>query len=153
MDIKEKCVYYNNKNGSYYLVLAVQDMIYGRCGNFSHPSYLDSYMNQETGLKFKINEQIVINMDYWRNYYLDDKELQNLEYVTKLSDEVFDCIDIICDMNYKISGLIDFTTIDCPNNLIHNIKQKEEELLKIEKEIKSHKLKLCKYLKSSDTLV
>lgn len=144
--MKEKCIYYNKKNGSYYLVLGVSDMIYGRCGEFSNPSYLDSYMNQETGVKFKINDKIVINSYYWRNYHFDEKDLQEFEFVTEISDEVFNCIDIICSMNYKLSGLIDFTTIDCPLDLISDIRQKEEKLSNLGKEIKERKLDLYRQL-------
>ena len=87
MKLKEKCIYYNPIKGGYYLVLSVSSMIFGRYGEMETPNYLDRYMNQDgTGLRFKI-DNIIINMEYYRNYYLDDKELNEFELVKELTDE------------------------------------------------------------------
>ena len=101
MKLKEKCIYYNSSKGSCYLVLSVSDMIYGRYGEMENPNYLDTYMNQDgTGLKFKIDD-IIIHMESYRNYYLNDKELAEFEFVRELTDEEFYPMELLLPSHYK----------------------------------------------------
>ena len=108
MNLKEKCIYYNPSKAGYYLVLSISDMIYGRTGDLANPSYLDVYMNQDgPGLRFKIGD-IIINGDYIRNYYLDEKEINNFELVKELTDEEFYPMEILINSRYKYpTALID----------------------------------------------
>lgn len=144
--LKEKCIYYNPKNKGYYLVLTIGDMIYGRYGNMISPNYLESYINQETGLRFKIDD-IVINMEYYRNYYLDDDEINDFVLVKELTDEEFYPISILINSNYRFPAII----IDIHkhmkdvSDMVAQIKNKEAELLSLKREV--HGLHKQLYLK------
>lgn len=137
MKLKEKCIYYNSSKCSYYLVLSVSDMIYGRYGEMENPNYLDIYMNQYgTGLKFKIDD-IIIHMESYRNYYLDDKELDEFEFVRELMDEEFYPMEILIHSHYKYPEIIVdvHKHTDNISNLVHTIKRKKSEVEKLEKDI------------------
>ena len=137
MKLKEKCIYYNSSKGSYYLVLSVSDMIYGRYGEMENPNYLDSYMNQDgTGLKFKIDD-IIIHMESYRNYYLNDKELAEFEFVRELTDEEFYPMELLIHSHYKYPEIVVdvHKHTDDIANLVHIIKYKKSEVEKLEKDI------------------
>ena len=144
MKLKEKCIYYNSSKGSYYLVLSVSDMVYGRYGEMAKPNYMDSYMNQDsTGLRFKIDD-IIINMEYYRNYKLDDKELDEFEFVKELIDEEFYTMELLIDSNYKFPPI----TIDIHkhmkdvSNIVSELKHKKSELKNLYKDIRNLERKL-----------
>lgn len=145
MKIKEKCIYYNPIKDGYYLVLSADSkMIYGRYGEMENPSYLDSYMNQDgTGLRFKI-DNIIINSDYWRNYYLDEKELDKFELIKELTDEEFYPVEILTSSRYKYPNIV----IDVHNHMndvsdiVCTIKNKELEVEKLTKDIRNLEKKL-----------
>lgn len=144
MKLKEKCIYYNTSKGGYYLVLAVSDMIYGRYGNIVSPNYLDVYMNQDvTGLIFKIDD-IIINSNYYRNYYFDDKELDDFELVKELTYEEFYIMDFLIDSNYKYPSIV----IDVHKHMndvidiINAMKCKKSEVKKLVKDIHDLEKKL-----------
>lgn len=138
--LKEKCIYYNPIQEGYYLVLSISDMIYGRRGDFVKTSALEDWINQDgPGLGFKIDD-IIININYIRNYYLDDKSLDKFELVRELSDEEFDLIEILTSTHYKWPAtIIDIEKLKNINvaYFITVIKQKEFEVSKLNKEIKS----------------
>ena len=137
MKLKEKCIYYNSSKGSCYLVLSVSDMIYGRYGEMENPNYLDIYMNQDgTGLKFKIDD-IIIHMESYRNYYLNDKELAEFEFVRELTDEEFYPMELLIHSHYKYPEIIVdvHKHTDNISNLVHTIKYKKLEVEKLEKDI------------------
>ena len=137
MKLKEKCIYYNSSKGSYYLVLSVSDMIYGRYGEMENPNYLDIYMNQDgTGLKFKIDD-IIIHMESYRNYYLNDKELAEFEFVRELTDEEFYPMELLINSHYKYPEIIVdvHKHTDNISNLVYTIKYKKSEVEKLEKDI------------------
>ena len=137
MKLKEKCIYYNSSKGSYYLVLSVSDMIYGRYGEMENPNYLDTYMNQDgAGLKFKIDD-IIIHMESYRNYYLNDKELAEFEFVRELTDEEFYPMELLIHSHYKYPEIIVdvHKHTDNISNLVHTIKYKKSEVEKLEKDI------------------
>ena len=138
MKLKEKCIYYNSSKGSYYLVLSVSNMIYGRYGEMENPNYLDTYMNQDgTGLKFKIDD-IIIHMESYRNYYLNDKELAEFEFVRELTDEEFYPMELLIHSHYKYPEIIVdiHKYADNISNLVHTIKYKKSEVEKLEKDIR-----------------
>ena len=144
MKLKEKCIYYNSSKGSYYLVLSISDMVYGRYGEMANPNYLDSYMNQDgTGLRFKIDD-IIINMEYYRNYKLDNKELDEFEFVKELTDEEFYPMELLIDSNYKFPPI----TIDIHkhmndvSNMVSELKHKKSELKNLYKDIRNLEKKL-----------
>ena len=137
MKLKEKCIYYNSSKGSYYLVLSISDMIYGRYGEMENPNYLDTYMNQDgTGLKFKIDD-IIIHMESYRNYYLNDKELAEFEFVRELTDEEFYPMELLIHSHYKYPEIIIdvHKHTDNISNLVHIIKYKKSEVEKLEEDI------------------
>ena len=137
MKLKEKCIYYNSSKGSYYLVLSVSDMIYGRCGEMENPNCLDIYMNQDgTGLKFKIDD-IIVHMESCRNYYLNDKELAEFEFVRELTDEEFYPMELLIHSHYKYPEIVIdvHKHTDNISNLVHTIKYKKSEMEKLEKDI------------------
>ena len=137
MKLKEKCICYNSSKGGYYLVLSVSDMIYGRYGEIANPNYLDTYMNQDgTGLKFKIDD-IIIHMESYRNYCLDDKELAEFEFVRELTDEEFYPMELLIHSHYKYPEIIVdvHKHTDNISNLVHTIKYKKSEVEKLEKDI------------------
>lgn len=123
MEMKEKCVYYDNNTKCYYLVIYKDDkMIYGRRGEMLNPKYLDVYMSNVItgGLKYKINDDIIIYDDYIRNYYIDEKDLENFEFITELSDDEFNLIKVSTNSNYKF--MIDLKAIKNQHmKLVNNI--------------------------------
>ena len=137
MKLREKCIYYIPSTGCHYLVLSISDMVYGRCGDMTNPSYLDSYMNQNgTGVRFKIDD-IVINRDCYRNYYLNDEELGKFELVKELTDEEFYPMKLLIDSNIKFP----VTMIDIHQNManvsdiIDAIKYKKWEIEKLQRSV------------------
>lgn len=149
MKIKEKCIYYNRTKCCYYLVLCVSDMIYGRYGEMLNPSYLDNYMHQDgTGLRFKIDD-IVINMDYYRNYYLDDNEINNFELVKELSDEEFYPMDLLIESNCRFPNiLINVQShIDSVSEIVSLLRKKKSELQDLQKEIRKLEKELYQKMK------
>lgn len=148
MKLKEKCIYYNPIQEGYYLVLSISDMIYGRSGDYIKTSNLEDWINQDgPGLSFKIDD-IIINIDYIRNYYLDDKSLDKFELVRELSDEEFDLIEILTFSDYRWpAAIIDIDKIKDNEevlDLVRTHKQIEEELEHLEKEIKYLEIDLYK---------
>lgn len=141
--VKEKCIYRNTEKDAYYLVLSISDMIYGRTGNIKHPNFLDSYMNQETGLVFKIDD-ININMKYCRNYILDDIDLEKLEFIRELTDEEFYPIKFLIESRYDYPNM----EIDVHKNMknaseiVDKLKIKKEELENLEHEIHDLQIEL-----------
>ena len=137
MELKEKCIYYNPSKDGYYLVLSISNMIYGRYGNMENPNYLDSYMNQGgTGLRFKI-DNIIINGDHIRNYYFDDKELNEFELVKELTDEEFDPMYLLINSSCKYPAVvidIHKHTNDVSDQ-VYIIKHKKSEKEKLERSI------------------
>ena len=150
MKLKEKCIYYNRTKGCYYLVLTVSDMIYGRCGEILNPSYLDNYMHQDgTGLRFKIDD-IVINMEYYRNYYLDDDEINNFEFVKELTDEEFYPMYLLINSNYRFPNfLIDVQShMDSVSGIVSLLQKKKSELYDLQKEIGKLEKELYRKMKN-----
>ena len=141
MKLKEKCIYYNPIQEGYYLVLSISDMIYGRRGDYVKTSNLEDWINQDgPGLGFKIDD-IIINIDYIRNYYLDDKSLDKFELVKELSDEEFDLIEILTYSDYKwpkalIVDINKFKDDEEVLDIVRAHKYREEELEHLKKEIK-----------------
>lgn len=139
--LKEKCIYYNPIQEGYYLVLSVgKDMIYGRRGDFVKTSNLEDWVNQDgPGVNFKIGD-IIIGKGYIRNYYLNEKCLEQFDLVRELTDEEFYPIEIITYSGYLWpDALIDIDKIKDNEevlDLVRTYKQKEEELEHLEKEIK-----------------
>ena len=137
MELKEKCIYYNPSKEGYYLVLLISDMVYGRYGDMVNPSYLDSYINQDgTGLRFKIDD-IIINGDYIRNYYLDEKKLDEFELVKELTDKEFYLVESLIYSNYKYPSIIidvNKHTNDT-SKMVNTIKRKKSKVGKLEKDI------------------
>lgn len=139
--LKEKCIYYNPKKDGYYLVLAIDNkMIYGRTSTLGNPSYLDMYMHEISGdIQFKI-DNIIIDSNNIRNYCHTDKELQGFILIKELTDAEFDVIKIITSTHYKWPAtIIDIEKLKNINVTYFTtvIKQKEFEIDKLNKEIKS----------------
>ena len=137
MKLKEKCIYYNPSKEGYYLVLSISDMIYGRYGEMANPSYLDEYMNQDgTGLRFKI-DNIIINGDYIRNYYLDEKALDEFELIKELTDKEFCLIESLIGSNYRYpSVIIDVRKhMNDTSKMVNTIKRKKSKVEKLKKDI------------------
>ena len=137
MKLKEKCIYYNPLKGGYYLVLSVSSMIFGRYGEIESPNYLDNYMNQDgTGLRFKI-DNIIINMEYYRNYYIDDKELNEFVLVKELANEEFYPMELLIHSKYRYpDNIIDIHKVmDNVTDLVSILRKKKSELKELEKEI------------------
>lgn len=109
MKMQEKCIYYNKERGYHYLVLSIGKMIFGRRGEMINPSYLDAYMSQDDGLKFKIGD-IIIGRDWIRNFYVDEN-FDEFEFVRELTDEEFDPIDLLISSRYRFPSI----TIDIAN--------------------------------------
>lgn len=145
MKIKERCIYYNPVKDGYYLVLSADSkMIYGRYGEMENPSYLDSYMNQDgTGLRFKI-DNIIINSDYWRNYYLDEKELDKFELIKELTDEEFYPIEILTSSRNKYPNIVIniHNHMNDVSDIVYTIKHKELEVEKLTNDISNLEKKL-----------
>lgn len=137
MKLKEKCIYYNPLKDGYYLVLSISSMIFGRYGEVGNPNYLDNYMNQSgSGLRFKIDD-IIINMEYCRNYFLDDKELNKFVLVKELTDEEFYPMELLIHSHYRYpEGVIDIHKVmNNVTGLVSILRKKKSELKKLEKEI------------------
>ena len=87
-------------------------------------------------LRFKI-DNIIINMDYWRNYRLDDKELETFQFVKKLTDKEFYPIDLLIHSNYKYPDII----IDVHKHMndvydiVKAIRHKQSEMDKLKNDI------------------
>ena len=106
MELRERCIYYNPIKDTYYLVLKISDMIYGRCGDISNQTSLEAWIHQDgTGLRFKIDD-IIINRDYIRNYYLNDEWLDKFELVKELTDEEFYPIEILINSDYNYPDIV-----------------------------------------------
>ena len=137
MKLKEKCIYYNHSTEGYYLVLFISDMIYGRYGDMASPNYLDKYMNQDgTGLRFKI-DNIIINCDYIRNYELDEKNLDEFEFVKELTDKEFYLVESLIHSHYKYPPIVidvNKHTKDA-SKIVNAIKRKESKVEKLKKDI------------------
>lgn len=144
MNLKRKCIYRDTKKGGYYLVLSIKDMIYGIYGELESPNFLDNCMyKSEIGLVFKIDD-ILINMEYYRNYKHDDKELNNFEFVKELTDEEFYPIklpsypNIVIDVHKHMKDV---------SEIVDKLKSKKEESVKLEKEICELEKELYKAMK------
>lgn len=118
------------------MVLSVSDMIRGRYGDITNPSYLDVCLNQSTGVRFKI-DNIIINREYYRNYHLDDSEINEFEFVRELTDEEFYPIELLIESNYKFPDCV----IDIERNdddiyeLVNLLRNKKEQLESLKREI------------------
>lgn len=136
MKLKERCIYYNTTREGYYLVLSISNMVYGRYGKMFNPTYLEAYIHQNgTGLKIKI-DNIIINRDYIRNYYLNEKELEDFELVKELTDEEFYLIDIFINSNLEnIDGLIDIHKDKNVSKIVKGIRYTKSEVAKLEHNI------------------
>lgn len=147
--LKEKCIYYNSVKGGYYLVLSVSNMIYGRYGDILNPSYLDACMyTDRTGLKFKI-DNIIINMESYRNYDLEDSEINDFELVKKLTDEEFYPMELLIHSSYKFPNYIIDVEKNKNNvtNLVDLLRNKKEKLCNLQKEIRNLEKDLFKAMK------
>lgn len=147
--LKEKCIYYNPAKDAFYLVLSVSDMVYGRYGDIEKPSYLDAYMYQgHTDLRFKI-DNIIINRNYYRNYGLDDSQINDFKLVKELTDEEFYPMQLLIYSNYKFPHcIIDIEKVK--NNvteLVNLLRNKKEELRNLKKEIGTLEKSLYKAMK------
>ena len=140
MKLKEKCIYYNPIQEGYYLVLSIGDMIYGRSGDYVKTSTLEDWINQKgPGINFKIGD-IIIGKDYIRNYYLNEKCLEQFELVRELTDEEFYPIEILTYSDYAWpAALIDIAKIKNNEEVFDIVlahKQREEELEQLNRERK-----------------
>ncbi len=139
MKLKEKCIYYNPIQEGYYLVLAIDDkMIYGRRGDFVKTSNLEDWVNQdEPGIQFKIDD-IIINRDYIRNYYLNENCLDQFELVKELTEEEFYPIEILINSRYNFPATL--VDMNKPKDklvkaIVDGIKGRELEVTKLKLEI------------------
>jgi hypothetical protein len=151
MNLKEKCVYYNPIQEGYYLVLSIdKEMIYGRRGEYVNTSNLEDWINQDgPGVSFKIGD-IIIGKDYIRNYYLNEKCLEQFKLIRELTDEEFYPIEILTFSDYRWpAAIIDIDKIK-DNEEVFDIvrahKSIEEELEKLNNEIKYLEVDLYKAL-------
>lgn len=140
MEIKEKCIYYNNARNTYYLVLSAKKedgLIYGIYGKILNPSFLDTYLigGNSEGLIFKIGD-VIINREHIRNYYFDDKELDSFTFVKELKDYEFNIINTFVSSNYKFPNI----TID--------VEKYNREVDFMLSRIKENKIELCKIKQS-----
>ena len=148
MKLKEKCIYYNPIKGGYYLVLSVSNMIYGRYGDMINPNYWDNYMNQDgTGLRFKI-DNIIINSEYYRNYYLEDKELDEFELIKELTDEEFYPMELLINSHYKYPAIVIdvHKHMNDVSDMVYTIKYKKSEVKRLERDICDLEKKLFVYM-------
>lgn len=152
MEIKEKCIYYNNARNTYYLVLSAKKedgLIYGRCGEILNPSFLDAYIieGNSNGLIFKIGD-VTINREHIRNYRFDDEELDSFTFVKELKDYEFNIIDTFVSSNYKFPNV----TIDVEKYnkevdfMLSRITKKKAELCKLSQSVRLLERKLFKKL-------
>ena len=150
MEIKEKCIYYNNARNTYYLVLSAKKedgLIYGRCGEILNPSFLDTYIigGNSNGLIFKIGD-VTINREHIRNYRFDDKELDSFTFVKELKEYEFNIIDTFVSSNYKFPNV----TIDVEKYnkevdfMLSRITKKKAELCKLSQSVSLLERKLFK---------
>ena len=138
MELKEKCIYYNPIQEGYYLILSIDnEMVYGRRGDFVKTSNLENWINQDgTGLRFKI-DNIIINGDYIRNYELDEKNLDEFEFVKELTDKEFYLVASLIHSHYKYPSIV----IDVnkhtkgASKIVNAIKRKESKVEKLKKDI------------------
>lgn len=151
MNLKEKCVYYNPIQEGYYLVLSIdKEMIYGRRGEYVNTSNLEDWINQDgPEVSFKIGD-IIIGKDYIRNYYLNEKCLEQFKLIRELTDEEFYPIEILTFSDYRWpAAIIDIDKIK-DNEEVFDIvmahKSIEEELEKLNNEIKYLEVDLYKAL-------
>ena len=149
MKLKEKCIYYNPSKDGYYLVLSISDMIYGRYGDIANPSNLERWINQDgTGLRFKIDD-IIINGDYIRNYYLNEKDLDGFKLVRELTDEEFYPMELLIGSHYRYPAVV----IDVHqhandvSDIIKTLQHKQSEKEKLEKDICNLEKKLFASMK------
>lgn len=134
MKMQEKCIYYNKELGYYYLVLSIGKMIFGRRGEMINPSYLDAYMSQDDGLKFKIGD-IIIGKDWIRNFYLD-VNLDEFEFVRKLTDEEFDPIQLLIRSRYRFpSIIIDIADTKHLSRIVKTLKREHTKVANAQKKI------------------
>lgn len=153
MKLKEKCIYYNPIQEGYYLVFSVdKEMIYGRRGEYVNTSNLEAWINQNgPGVSFKIGD-IIIGKDYIRNYYLDEKCLEQFELIKELTDKEFSIIETITYSDFPfppavvdVDKLTESTEIELLVRLIRNWKKEKVE---IDKKIRTIEEALYKeYLK------
>ena len=112
-------------------------MIYGRFGDILNPNVWDIVMNQEgTGLRFKI-DNIIINSDYIRNYELDEKNLDEFEFVKELTDKEFYLVESLIHSHYKYPSIVidvNKHTKDA-SKIVNAIRRKESKVEKLEKDI------------------
>ena len=152
MEIKEKCIYYNNARNTYYLVLSAKKedgLIYGRCGEILNPSFLDTYIigGNSNGLIFKIGD-VTINREHIRNYRFDDEELDSFTFVKELKDYEFNIIDTFVSSNYKFPNV----TIDVEKYnkevdfMLSRITKKKAELCRLGQSVRLLERKLFKKL-------
>lgn len=152
MEIKEKCIYYNNARNTYYLVLSAKKedgLIYGRCGEILNPSLLDAYLmgGNSNGLIFKIGN-VTINREHIRNYSFDDEELNNFTFVKELKDYEFNIIDTFVSSNYKFPNVT--INVEKYNRevdfMLSKITGKKAELCKLSQSVRLLERKLFKKL-------
>ena len=97
---------------------------------------LRTYQNYEyeasTRDRFKI-DNIIIHREYYRNYKLDDKELDEFILIKELTDEEFYPIEVLIHSNYRYPSII----IDVHKHMhdvfsiVNTIKNKESEVKKL----------------------
>lgn len=124
-------------------------MVYGRYGDIEKPSYLDAYVDQShTDLRFKI-DNIIINRNSYRNYGLDDSQINDFKLVKELTDEEFYPMQLLIYSNYKFPRcIIDIEKVK--NNvteLVNLLRNKKEELRNLKKEIGTLEKSLYKAMK------
>ena len=147
MKLKERCIYYNPTREGYYLVLSISNMVYGRYGKMFNPTFLDTYLNQNgTGVKIKI-DNIIINSDYIRNYYLNEKELEDFELIKELTDEEFYLMEIFINSKLKNSnGLIDIDKGKDVSKIVKEIRYAKSKVVKLENDIRRMEQTLFSYM-------
>lgn len=146
--LKEKCIYYNPSSRNYYLVLSVSDMIYGRTGDLTNPTMLENWIQQDgTGLRFKI-DNIIINSNYIRNYYLDDKCLDEFELVKELTDKEFYPIELLSYSRYNYpTTIIDIHKhMNSVSKIIKALRCKQSKKEKLVKDICDLERKLFTFM-------
>lgn len=128
MQLQEKCIYYDKKQGYYYLVLHIVDMIYGRICDT-----VDSELANSDGLKIKIDNIIIKN--WICNYELDDN-LDDFVFVKELTNTEFDSIQFLMEMDYNYpSCTIDISDAKCVTNIVNDLKHQFDKIDEIKKKI------------------
>lgn len=152
MKLKEKCIYYNPVQEGYYLVLSVDDeMVYGRRGVYKKTSNLEDWISQgKWGFIFKIDD-IIIDSNNIRNYYLDEECLEQFKLVKELSDEEFYPIEILSHTSYNLPTFLVDINKDRNTNLINaivkDIKERELKIKQLNSEILNLTCGLCDLMK------